>query len=210
MTAQIPIKNDPAANSTAISKVVEDKVREVRAGHDGTWVAHPGLVPIALEVFDREMPHPNQIALPRPSSGVGPRELLAVPSGPITAEGVRRNTRVAFLYLTAWLGGNGCVPIDNLMEDAATAEIARSQLWQWIHHGARCEDGRPVDLDLFRSFLRAEHDRLRSDPGRSSDAADSDHAATLLDSVVSRAEFAEFITEYAYPNLDETREGTGT
>ena len=210
MAAQIPIKNDPAANSAAITKVVEDKVREVRAGHDGTWVAHPGLVPIALDVFDREMPQPNQIAVPRPPSGVGPRELLAVPSGPISVDGVRRNTRVAFLYLTSWLGGSGCVPIDNLMEDAATAEIARSQLWQWIHHGARSSDGRPIDLDLFRSFLRAEHEHLRSDPERVSDAAHSDHAAALLDSVVSGKEFAEFITECAYPDLDETREGTGT
>lgn len=203
MAAQIPIKNDPAANAAAIARVIEDKVREARAGHDGTWVAHPGLVPVALGVFDREMPRPNQIAVPRPPTAVGPAELLAVPAGPITAAGVRRNARVAFLYLTAWLEGNGCVPIDHLMEDAATAEIARSQLWQWIHHGATCEDGRPVDLVLFREYLRAEREAFRASPENAKDLPYADRAAEVLDAVVASANFVEFITSYAYPQLGE-------
>jgi len=203
MAAQIPIKNDPVASAEAIAKVVADKEREVRAGHDGTWVAHPGLVPVALEVFDREMPQTNQIDAPRPPSGVGPAELLPAPPGQITAEGARRNTRVAFLYLTAWLGGNGCVPIDHLMEDAATAEIARSQLWQWIHHGARCDDGTAIDPRLFRTLLRTEHERFMEELDRTGDRRNAERAATLLDAVVTGSELVEFITSYAYPDLGD-------
>jgi malate synthase len=203
MAAQIPIKSDPQASAEAIAKVVADKEREVRAGHDGTWVAHPGLVPVALEVFDREMPQPNQIHVPRPAKSIGPRELLAVPSGPTTREGVHRNARVALLYLAAWLGGNGCVPIDNLMEDAATAEIARSQLWQWIHHGAALEDGRPVTAELFRQDLKDELRTIQDDPNRSGERRAAERAAALLDAVVTGPELVEFITSYAYPELED-------
>jgi malate synthase len=203
MAAQIPLKNDPVASASAIAKVVADKEREVRAGHDGTWVAHPGLVPIALEVFDREMPQPNQIGVPRPPAGVGPRELLDVPSGPITQDGVRRNGRVAFLYLTSWLAGDGCVPIDGLMEDAATAEIARCQLWQWIHHGGRTEDGRPVDHSAVRAVLDEELARFRSAPEHTEMLLSAQRAAALIDSSLTEPVLAEFITERAYRQLGE-------
>ena len=207
MAAQIPIKNDLVASAEAIAKVVADKEREVRAGHDGTWVAHPGLVPVALDVFDREMPQPNQIHLPRATEPIGPRELLAVPSGPITPEGVRRNVRVALLYLTAWLEGNGCVPIDHLMEDAATAEIARSQLWQWIHHRARLEGGVPVTPELFRQHLADELRAIENDPTRTEERAAAGRAAALLNEVITGPEFVEFITSYAYPELGDAPGG---
>jgi malate synthase len=209
MAAQIPIKNDPVANVVAIAKVVADKEREVRAGHDGTWVAHPGLVPVAKEVFDREMPEPNQIHKPRPPETIGPRELLTLPSGPITSEGVRRNVRVALLYLTAWLDGNGCVPIDSLMEDAATAEIARSQLWQWVHHGAQVEDGEAVSPELLRLYLRDELRPILDQPERVAARSTAERAAVLLDDLVTRPELVEFITSYAYPGLEDAPGGGG-
>ena len=142
MAAQIPIKNDPAANEQALEKVRQDKLREVRAGHDGTWVAHPGLVPIAKAIFDQHMPEQNQIARKRDDVSVTAKDLLAVPDGEITDEGVRWNIDVGLQYLEAWLGGLGCVPIYNLMEDAATAEICRAQVWQWVKFGSEAE-GRP-------------------------------------------------------------------
>ncbi len=137
MAAFIPIKADAAANEAALANVRKDKEREAGDGHDGTWVAHPGLVAIAKEVFDAHMPGPDQLEKMREDVHVTPRDLLAVPGGPISEEGVRNNIRVAIQYLEAWLGGNGCVPLYNLMEDAATAEICRSQIWQWLRHGAR-------------------------------------------------------------------------
>ena len=138
MAAQIPIKNDPAANQAALEKVRQDKLREVWAGHDGTWVAHPGLVPVAREVFDTYMPFPNQIDK-KPvteSRTISSADLLTVPEGAITQEGLNRNIDVGLQYLATWLCGNGCVPIYNLMEDAATAEISRAQVWQWIKYEA--------------------------------------------------------------------------
>ncbi len=206
MAAQIPIKGDPVANAEAIAKVVADKEREVRAGHDGTWVAHPGLVPIAAAVFDREMRGPNQIHIPRSFPPIGPAELLAVPPGPITADGVHRNARVALLYLTAWLGGNGCVPIDHLMEDAATAEIARTQLWQWVHHGARLEDGRPIDVALVHAELARELERHRAEAETEAERATAETAAALLEEVITRPALEEFITRYAYPSLGDAPE----
>ena len=141
MAAQIPIKNDPAANDIAFAKVRQDKLREVTAGHDGTWVAHPGLVPVAKAIFDENMPQPNQISrLNRVS--VSPSDLLAVPTGDITEKGLEMNIDIGLQYLESWLNGNGCVPIYNLMEDAATAEISRAQLWQWAHHNARTASGK--------------------------------------------------------------------
>src|SRR5262245_10766006 len=145
MAAQIPIKNDPAANERALDKVRQDKLREVKAGHDGTWVAHPGLVPIAKAIFDADMKSPNQIAVARDEVRVTATDLLKVADGEITQAGLEVNIDVGIQYLEAWLGGNGCVPIYNLMEDAATAEISRTQVWQWVRHGARLNDGRVVD-----------------------------------------------------------------
>ncbi len=209
MAAQIPIKDDPAAHRAAIAKVVADKEREVRAGHDGTWVAHPGLVPVAMEVFDREMRTAHQIAVPLPPERIGPRELLTVPPGPITAGGVHRNTRVAFLYLESWLQGLGCVPIDHLMEDAATAEIARSELWHWIHHGCLLDDGRPVGAALFRECL-AQEVRLRRERGGAAGPGPSiDRAARLLEEVVLADVFEEFIPSRAYGELGDSPGGVG-
>src|SRR5216684_8676188 len=144
MAAQIPIKRDAALNAQALEKVRQDKLREVRQGHDGTWVAHPGLVPVAREVFDAHMSGPHQIGRRREDVRVSARDLLATPAGDITADGLYTNLSVALQYLAGWLDGMGCVPINNLMEDAATAEISRAQVWQWLHHGARLQDGRPI------------------------------------------------------------------
>src|SRR3989441_6511819 len=148
MAAQIPIKNDPAANEKALDKVRQDKLREVKAGHDGTWVAHPGLVPIAKAIFDEYMKTPNQIHVKREEVSVSAKDLLAVPTGEITEAGLRLNINVGLQYLEAWLRGNGCVPIYNLMEDAATAEISRAQVWQWVRHKARLADGRVIGKEL--------------------------------------------------------------
>jgi malate synthase len=202
MAAQIPIKNDPAANEEAMALVRADKEREVRAGHDGTWVAHPALVPIAREVFDARMHGPNQIAAPPSDIRVGPADLLDLPTGPITEEGVRRNTRVALRYLEAWLRGVGCVPIDHLMEDAATVEISRSQLWQWIHHGAVLPDRTPVDAALFRTHLSEQVRELREEAGESMRST-IDRAGELLDRVVCATALEEFITVDAYNLLED-------
>src|SRR5277367_1105110 len=148
MAAQIPIKNDPEANQKALDKVRQDKLREVLAGHDGTWVAHPGLVPIAKEIFDVHMKEPNQIGRRCEDVHVIAKDLLTVPGGTITEEGLRWNIDVGLQYLESWLRGSGCVPIYNLMEDAATAEICRAQVWQWVKHGSKLEDGRVVTAEL--------------------------------------------------------------
>src|SRR5579864_418302 len=141
MAAQVPIKNDPEANEKALDKVRQDKLREGKAGHDGTWVAHPGLVPVAKDVFDQYMPQPNQIPVKREDVRISAQDLLKVPTGEITEQGLRLNVDVGIQYIEAWLRGNGSVPIYNLMEDAATAEISRAQVWQWLRHGARLTDG---------------------------------------------------------------------
>jgi malate synthase len=164
MAAQIPIKGDPQAGEAALAKVRADKEREVRDGHDGTWVAHPGLVPLAREVFDRGMPGPNQISRRRDDVVTREEDLLAPPQGTRTEAGLRRAVVVGLRYLDAWLTGLGCVPLENLMEDAATAEICRTQIWQWVRHGARLEDGRVVDAALVRGILAEETARLRLGP----------------------------------------------
>jgi malate synthase len=203
MAAQIPIKRDPALNAQALDKVRADKLREVRQGHDGTWVAHPALVPLAREVFDAQLSGPNQIARRRDDVRVTAADLLAAPPGAITYHGLRTNLDVALRYLAAWLGGLGCVPIDDLMEDAATAEICRAQLWQWLQHGARLEDGRRVDAALLQQTLA---ELVASLPERVG-AADVGHdhislAARLLSELTTGAEFAEFLTSVAYDHLD--------
>ena len=149
MAAQIPIRGDEKANEAAMKKVRMDKVREVEAGHDGTWVAHPGLVPIAMGVFNEKMPEANQINLAT-SYSHSRGDLIEQPVGIITLEGLHQNIDVGIRYIAAWLKGNGCVPLYNLMEDAATAEISRAQVWQWIRHGAQLQnvDGTIIDLDL--------------------------------------------------------------
>jgi malate synthase len=203
MAAQIPIKNDPAANEEALNKVRADKQREAQDGHDGTWVAHPGLVPIAMEIFNQHMPAPNQIDRKREDVHVTAADLLAVPEGPITEAGVRTNIRVGLLYLEAWLGGNGCVPINNLMEDAATAEISRAQLWQWIRHPKGVlADGRKVTVELFRALLAEEMQKIEAEVGAERFAGGRYRLASeLLASLTTDAAFAEFLTLPGYDYL---------
>ncbi|MGA8309412.1 MAG: malate synthase A [Terriglobales bacterium] len=194
MAAQIPIKNDPAANEKALEKVRQDKLREVRAGHDGTWVAHPGLVPVAKEIFDAQMKESNQIGRRREDVHVTAKDLLAVPEGKITEEGLRWNIDVGLQYLESWLRGSGCVPIYNLMEDAATAEICRAQVWQWLRHGARLSDGRPVTQEMVRRVIAEQKSKLKS--GRIAEAAE------IYDRMITSPDFAEFLTLVAYDYID--------
>ena len=188
MAAQVPIKNDPVANEQAIEKVRQDKLREVRAGHDGTWVAHPGLVPVAKEIFDEHMKTPNQISRKREEVSVTAKDLLAVPDGEITEAGLKWNIDVGVQYLDAWLKGVGCVPIYNLMEDAATAEICRAQVWQWVKHGAKMSDGRKVTADFVRQAADAQ--------------SGGDKAKELFKQMMTSTEFPEFLTLVAYDSID--------
>jgi malate synthase len=200
MAAQIPIRNNPEANEKAMERVRQDKLREVRAGHDGTWVAHPGLVPVAKAIFDEYMPAPNQIAPPAsPRSPITAANLLELPKGAITEAGLRRNIDIGLQYLESWLRGNGCVPIYDLMEDAATAEISRSQVWQWVHYGARMEDGPVISAGLFDQLLREVVERLRSADATPADNK-FDRAAELF-ATMSKGEFEEFLTSVAYRDL---------
>ena len=173
MAAQIPVKNDPAANEEAFAKVRADKEREAGDGHDGTWVAHPGMVQLALEAFNEKMPQPNQIDRKRDDVKVSARDLLDFgPSGPITEAGLRQNISVGVQYLEAWLRGHGAVPLFNLMEDAATAEISRAQVWQWIRHrDGGLSDGRKVTKELFRSVLDEELAKVERFAGDKFDTA---------------------------------------
>jgi len=202
MAAFIPVKDDPSANETAFSRVRADKEREASNGHDGTWVAHPGLVPVAMAVFDTYMPTPNQIARKRADVSVTAADLLAVPDGAKTEAGLRNNVAVGIGYIEAWLRGQGCVPLFNLMEDAATAEISRSQVWQWIHAGASLEDGRPVTLGLVDSVIAEELAAWKSRVGAATyEAGRYAEAAALFRDLVARTDFVEFLTLPAYDRL---------
>jgi len=205
MAAQIPIRNDAAANEEALEKVRHDKLREVKAGHDGTWVAHPGLVPVAKEIFDKYMPEPNQITKPRKSHPVSAKDLLEVPKGEITEKGLRWNIDVGLQYLWSWLQASGCVPIYNLMEDAATAEICRAQVWQWVRHGARMTDGRTITAALVKEITRGRTAELQSSRPKA-EASRPDprlqQAAQLLDNLMTGKEFPEFLTLASYDLLD--------
>jgi malate synthase len=204
MAAQIPIKNDPAANEAALAKVRADKEREASDGHDGTWVAHPGLVPIALEAFDAVMKTPNQIDRKREDVDISARDLLSFgPAGPITEQGVRTNINIGIQYLGSWLAGNGCVPIFNLMEDAATAEISRAQLWQWIRNEKGVlDDGRKVTVELFRQLLPEELERIKEMLGPAYAQGRYDEAAELFDQLTTSDEFVEFLTLPGYERID--------
>jgi malate synthase len=204
MAAQIPIKNDPAANEAALAKVQADKEREANDGHDGTWVAHPGLVPIAYKAFDAVLgERPNQIEKQRDDVEVSGADLLNFgPEGPITEEGLRMNINIGVQYLGAWLAGNGCVPIFNLMEDAATAEISRAQLWQWVHNDKGVlNDGRKVDVELFRKLLPEELERIKQLLGPGYEAGRYAEAAELFDQLTVSPQFAEFLTLPAYERV---------
>ena len=207
MAAQIPIREDAAANARALERVRTDKLREVGAGHDGTWVAHPALIPIAREVFDARMPGPHQRQVARDDVHVEAEDLLRPSLGTITRAGFEGNVEVCVRYLAAWLDGNGCVPIHHLMEDAATAEIARAQLWQWLHYAdaggepLALDDGTPVDFALLERALIGLPSRL-GDPGRVPGAARVAEAIGMLDRLTHADELAEFLTLPAYERID--------
>jgi malate synthase len=204
MAAQIPIKSDPLKNEAALAKVRADKLREVQIGHDGTWVAHPGLVPIAKAVFDEHMPGKNQLDK-RPGGSVTREDLLRPHEGQRTDEGLRHNIRVGIQYLESWLRGQGCVPIYDLMEDAATAEISRAQVWQWIHHRATLADGSVVDRARFDRTVAEEMKRIagevgeaRFQQGKFTDACD------LFVRLSLAPRFEEFLTLPAYEIVTST------
>tara|TARA_Y100000310_G_scaffold141260_1_gene140681 strand:- start:7290 stop:8951 length:1662 start_codon:yes stop_codon:yes gene_type:complete len=204
MAAQIPIKNDPEANEVALSKVQADKEREVKAGHDGTWVAHPGLVSVASESFDRGMSGANQLDVLRSDVNISAVDLLRVPKGEITEKGLRTNISIGIQYMAAWVNGNGCVPLDNLMEDAATAEISRTQVWQWVHHpkGALV-DGRDVTFDLYRNVKSEEMARIEDTVGEEQfESGGYRLASQLFDEIIANEELEEFLTLRAYKHLD--------
>jgi malate synthase len=200
MSAFIPIKTDPVANERALTQVRADKEREATDGHDGTWVAHPGLVPVALEVFDRVMPRANQIEKQLLDYHATAEDLLRVPEGSITEAGVRQNVAVGLGYVEAWLRGIGCVPLFNLMEDAATAEISRAQLWQWVHHHAVMDDGLPVTVEMVEEVIADELERAEG-------AVDAERysaylkAAELMRELVRAPKFMDFLTVPAYERV---------
>jgi malate synthase len=205
MAAQIPVKNDEAANAEAFAKVRADKEREAAQGHDGTWVAHPGLVPVALEAFNRLMPTPNQIrSKPRTDVNVTAADLLRFePETPITEKGLRLNINVAIQYIGAWLAGQGAVPIYNLMEDAATAEISRSQVWQWIRSPkGRLDDGRKITKEMVAAMLPEEMQKIRALLGPGFGEGRYDEAAAIFADLVGNDSFVEFLTLPAYERID--------
>ena len=203
MSAYIPVRGDPDANERALEKVRQDKLTEVFRGFDGTWVAHPGLVGVAKSIFDQNMSGPNQIDNLREDVRVDPADLLRVPTGEITLDGLRTNINVGIQYLASWLCGNGCVPINNLMEDAATAEISRSQIWQWVHHSAVTNAGVTITPQLVETILNDELDKLRVSLGddRFQDGK-YDLAAVILYKLATNENFVDFLTVPAYEHLE--------
>jgi malate synthase len=198
MAAFIPSRRDPQVNEVALTKVSEDKAREAGDGFDGTWVAHPDLVPVARSEFDRVLgERPNQLDRLREDVSVDARDLLdvRVPGGEVTEAGLRQNAGVGLRYLDSWLNGVGAAAIFNLMEDTATAEISRSQVWQWVRHGARLEDGRPVTAELAGAVIRDEAEAL--EPGERASAA-----RRLFERVALERPLVEFLTLPAYDYID--------
>jgi malate synthase len=204
MAAQIPIKNDAAANDAALAKVRADKEREANDGHDGTWVAHPGLVAIAKESFDKVMKTPNQIQKKRDDVNVSARDLLNFqPKGPITEQGLRTNINIGIQYMGAWLAGTGCVPIFNLMEDAATAEISRAQIWHWIRSPQGVlDDGRKVTKELFKELVPQELAKVKEMLGEKGYAAGKyPDGAKMFEELTLSEDFVEFLTLPAYEHV---------
>ena len=210
MSAYIPNKRDVALNQTAMDAVKADKEREASDGHDGTWVAHPGLVALAKEQFDKYMPAPNQIFRKLEGVQVTAADLIEVPKAEITEAGVRQNIAVSIGYLESWLRGIGCVPLFNLMEDAATAEISRAQLWQWIHQHAKLNDGREITLDLCMKTIEEELAKMQQSVGDAQFRAGRyQEAASILRDLIKSPKFIEFLTLPAYDKLDESKQATG-
>ncbi len=202
MAAQIPINNDEAANEQALARVRADKLREVTAGHDGTWVAHPALIPVAKAIFDEHMPGPNQHGMLRNDVHVTRDELITPVAGTVSRAGFDGNVEVCVRYLAAWLDGNGCVPIHHLMEDAATAEISRTQIWQWLHVGGQhLDDGTAIDNALLQASLKALPARL-GDRSKMPGGGKADDAIALLDRLSREDELADFLTLPAYAQID--------
>lgn len=203
MAAQIPIKNDPEANETALGKVRADKKREAEDGHDGTWVAHPALVAIAKEEFDKVMTGPNQIDRLHKDVKITAEDLLVVPQGSITEAGLRTNIDVGIQYMASWLDGSGCVPIYNLMEDAATAEISRAQVWQWLHNpGTKLADGRSVTTDMIREMVPAVLQQIKGQVGAEQfEQGKYRDAGKLFEEIIIGKTFTEFLTLPAYEYL---------
>ncbi|GGG51907.1 malate synthase [Croceivirga lutea] len=199
MAAQIPIKDNPKANEIALEKVRQDKEREVKNGHDGTWVAHPALVPIAMDEFNKHMKGPNNHHITRADDTIGEADLLATPEGTITEEGIRKNINVGILYIESWLRGNGCVALYNLMEDAATAEISRTQIWQWLKYTVRLDDGRKFTPELYERIFKEETEKLTHLIGEANLVNTAfTRAFALFDELVKAREFEEFLTTKAY------------
>jgi malate synthase len=210
MSAYIPNKRDEAANQVAMDQVRADKEREVTDGHDGTWVAHPGLVALAKEVFDKGMPTPNQIFRKLEDFHCTAADLLQVPKADITEAGLRQNIAVGIGYMESWLRGIGCVPLFNLMEDAATAEISRAQLWQWVHDHAHLNDGREVTLDLVLKTVDEELAKMQKAVGDAQFRAGKyNEAAAMVRELVQNPKFVEFLTLPAYERLDESKQASG-
>ena len=202
MAAQIPIKNDQEANTAALNKVKIDKNREANAGHDGTWIAHPGLAPIAIEAFNRVMEGPNQIDKNVGLCEISQKDLLKVPTGSITEEGVRENIRVGVQYLEAWLNGNGCVPLYNLMEDAATAEISRSQLWQWLKHKKELFNGIQITSEYYRKIMGEELNKIKNLYGEEIyNSKNFNKASEMFLNMISGEKFDDFLTLPAYEHI---------
>ncbi|MBI4357311.1 MAG: malate synthase A [Gammaproteobacteria bacterium] len=203
MAAFIPIKNDAQANQIAFEKVRQDKEREAQNGHDGTWIAHPGLAPLAEEIFEKHLKGPNQLSV-MPEDRITARDLLTVPHGKITEQGLRNNIKVGIQYLDAWISGNGCVPLYNLMEDAATAEIARAQIWQWIRHPKGfLEDGRKVTIELFRQCVQEEILSIQKEIGDNRfKQGRFKEAIEIMDKITTDPNFVEFLTLVAYDYID--------
>ncbi|NNF02621.1 MAG: malate synthase A [Bacteroidia bacterium] len=203
MAAQIPIKNDPEANEKAMQKVIDDKMAEVRNGHDGTWVAHPALVSTAMDIFNKHMPTPNQIHIQRAEVGFNNKELLEQPKGTITEHGLRNNISVAIQYIEAWLRGKGAVAIHNLMEDAATAEIARAQVWQWMRHKAVLDDDRLIDQKFVKSIIKEESQKLNEYyESANGETYRLSEAVEIFNKLVFAEKFSDFLTLEAYKYLN--------
>ncbi|PDW04014.1 malate synthase A [Candidatus Viridilinea mediisalina] len=204
MAAQIPIKNDAEANAAALARVRADKEREANDGHDGTWVAHPGLVPIAMDAFNAVMQTPNQIERQRDDVAITAADILKFgPEAPITEQGLRMNINVGIQYLGSWLAGNGCVPVFNLMEDAATAEISRAQIWQWIRSPKGVlDDGRKVTVEMFNQMLPEELEKVRTHLGSAFNDGRYEEAAELFAGITTSDDFVEFLTLPAYAKID--------
>lgn len=202
MAAQIPIKDNPVANEKALEKVRLDKEREVKNGHDGTWVAHPALVPVAMDEFNIHMPEANQLDKLRTDDVITEKDLIAIPKGTITENGIRKNINVGILYLESWLRGNGCVALYNLMEDAATAEISRTQIWQWRKYKVQLEDGRRFTNELYEQIFKEEIQKIKHLVGDANlGNTKFEKAFELFDSLVKSREFQEFLTLKAYQEL---------